>query len=288
MKKLAIILGILFIASLSLQAQKREERTTTAKSYKKDEKSEKKAENKSEKNYKPTVKIENRKTINLNTVRSAEKRNTNLNVQRPNNQSKVNRNLNVRPNIQRIGNVDNSNRRIIRTDRRPLSVVRTPNVNNIRIRHGYIDNSNRRYGYLSHHIMNFPMRVRYPFYNNYQLLLMHSYQPQIEYPWAIYESENGDNTASIEGEVIDIEYNRRTNQYILQFGRKSPYQSATVIIPDYLSRQLNYRDLRKLKRDYVSVYGRFTNYGNVPTIILNSFDEFYVNDMTFADFIYNN
>lgn len=284
MKKLAIILGILFIASLSLQAQKREVRTTTAKSYKQNEKSEKK----SEKNSKQAVKTEKRKTVNLNTVRASEKRSTNLNVQRPKNQSKANRNLNERPNVQRIGNVGNTSRRIIRTERRPLSVVRTPNVSNVRFRHGYIDNSNRRYGYSSHYIMSFPMRVRYPFYNDYQLLLMHSYQPQIEYPWAIYESENRDNTASIEGEVIDIDFNRRTNEYILHFGRKSPYQSATVIIPDYLSRQLNYRDLRKLKRDYVSVYGRFTNYGNVPTIVINSFDEFYVNEMPFVDFIYYN
>jgi len=285
MKKLAIILGILFIASLSLQAQERKVRTTTAKSYKNGEKSEKKAEKKSDKNSKSTVKIENRKTVNLNTVRPAEKRNLNSNVNRPDNRTNTNRNLNERPNVQRIGNVGNTDRRIIRTDRRPLSVVRTPNVSNVRIRHGYIDNSNRRFGYSSHHIMSFPMRVRYPFYNDYQLLLMLSYQPQIEYPWAIYESENGDNTASIEGEVIDIDFNRRTNEYILYFGRKSPYQSATVIIPEYLSRQISYRDLRKLKRDYVSVYGRYTNYGNVPTIMINSFDEFYVNEMSLMDFI---
>ncbi len=309
MKKIAVILSILLIAGLNVEAQRRQARSSDAKSYKKSES----AEKKSTKSSKPVAKINNRKSVNkkATAVSPKSKRSITRSAATRSNRSSNSRSVAVksgdrssrsvasRPDRSvvsernrsasvRIGNtkgVIRGNNRSVRPSKRALSVVRTPHLNNLRIRHGYVDYSHRRYGYSSHHIMHFPMRIRYPFYQNYSFLLMHSYRPQVEYPWAIYESEGGDHTASIEGQVVDVDYNRRTNQYTLHFGRKSPYQSATVIIPEHLARFINHRDMRKLNRDYVSVYGRFTNYGNVPTIVLSSLDEIYVNEMSLRDFI---
>lgn len=278
MKKLAILLSILLAAGLSAEAQRRPAKSSDPKSYKRSERKENKSNEKS-RAVVPINSQRSRNTVSRNVSTPVVSRKSTGTVL-----SRADRRANVNNVSRVVGRVAVGNR-IARPDRRPVSVAHMPIVNNIKIRHGYID-YNTRYGYSMHRIMTFPMRVRYPFYSNYNLLLMHSYRPQIEYPWAIYESENHDNTASIEGQVIDVDYNRMTNQYVLHFGRKSPYQSATVIIPDYLSQYLDMRDLRKLKRDYVSVYGLFTQYGNVPTIMINSLDEFYVNEMSLRDYLY--
>lgn len=286
MKKLAILISILLIAGLSVEAQKRPVKTTAAKTYKKTESKEEKSSNKSTAvRQVKSQRTPNARAINTNT---SQKSNSSARavVPRPEPQREARTRSNGNSGVANVKNRVVIDRRNIRPERRPVSIARRPIINNIGIRHGYIDRSNYSYGYSMHRIMTFPMRVRYPFYQNYNLLLMHSYRPQIEYPWAIYESENNDNTASIEGQVIDVDYNRRTNQYVLHFGRRSPYQSATVIIPDYLSQYIDIRDMRKLKRDYVSVYGVFTQYGNVPTIMINSLDEFYVNEMPLKDYLY--
>lgn len=313
MKKLALILSILLIAGLNVEAQRRQARSSDAKSYKKSESEKKKSTKKS----KPLAKINNRKSVSSKArrVSPVNKRSNSRSVAAESNRSRNSRSVAVRSTTKsgsrsvarrpdrrvsqqgnrRIGGkVDLTSRnarynsRNSRVNRRPVSVVRAPRVTNIRVRHGYVDYSRRRHGYYAHAIINFPMRVRYPFYHNHHMVLMHSYRPQIEYPWAIYESEDGSNTASIEGKVIDVDYNRRTNQYVIHFGRKSPYQSATVIIPDYIAQHINYRSLKKLKRDYVSVFGLFTNYGNVPTIIIDSLDEFYVDEVSLRDYLYYN
>jgi hypothetical protein len=326
MKKLAIILSILLIAGLNVEAQRRTSRSSEPKSYKKSNSGEKKSSKKSKsvakistrksssskaKSVAPRTKrsnsrataarSDNRSNARSTTSRSygnaksrsavkqsSSRSSSRAVASRPDRRNNVSSSRQVKGRVANTKNVVRVDRRNVRVNRRPLSVVRAPRIGNIRIRHGYVDYSHRRYGYSSHYIMNFPMRVRYPFYQNHQLVLMHSYRPQVEYPWAIYESEGNDNTASIEGKVLDIDYNRRTNQYEIHFGRKSPYQSATVIIPDYLSQYIDHRSLRKLKRDYVSVYGMFTNYGNVPTIIINSLDEFFVEDVSLKDFLYYN
>ncbi len=326
MKKLAILLSILLIAGLNVEAQRRTSRSSEPKSYKKsnsgDKKSSKKTKSVAKINTRKsssskaravaprTKRSSSRATSARSSNRSSSRATVNRNSSRSSARSAASRNVNksgsrsvaVRPDRRnnvsssrrvngRIANTKNAvrvDRRNIRTKRRPLSVVRAPRIRNVRIRHGYVDYSYRRYGYSSHHIMTFPLRVSYPFYQNQHLVLMHRYRPQVEYPWAIYESEGDDNTASIEGKVMDIDYNRRTNQYEIHFGRKSPYQSATVIIPDYLSQYIDHRSLRKLKRDYVSVYGMFTNYSNVPTIIINSLDEFFVDEVSLKDFLYYN
>ena len=327
MKKLAIILSILLIAGLNVEAQRRSSRSSEAKSYKKSNSGEKNSSRKSTKsvakistrksssskaksvaprtqrsNSRATAaRSANRSNARSTTSRSYGKSNARSAVQqsssrsssravanRPDRRNNVSSSRRVNGRVANTKNAVRIDRRNVRVNRRPLSVVRAPRIGNVRIRHGYVNYSNRRYGYSSHFIMSFPMRVRYPFYQNHHFALMHSYRPQVEYPWAIYESEGNDNTASIEGKVMDIDYNRRTNQYEIHFGRKSPYQSATVIIPDYLSQYIDHRSLRKLKRDYVSVYGMFTNYGNVPTIIINSLDEFFVEDVSLKDFLYYN
>ena len=285
MKKLVIIFSILFVASFSLQAQKKEVKTKEAKSYKKTESTNKKSDRKLNTALNVVKrKATNTKTVGANTNRKS-RSNSRVVATRPDRQLNTE---NKRSTGIAVKNrkIDFIGRRNIRNERHPVSIVKTPRINNVKIRHGYIDYSSRRTGYAAHNIMIFPMRVRYPFYQNYNFMLMHSYRPEIEYPWAIYESDNRDHTASIEGKVVDVDYNRRTNQYILHFGRKSPHQSATVIIPDYLAQYLNIRDVRKLNRDYVSVYGKFTNYGNVPTIVLNSLDEIFVNEMPLQDFFY--
>ncbi len=324
MKKIALILSILLIVGLNVEAQRREARSSAPKSYKKSES----AKKKSTKNAKPVAKINTRKSVNSKSNRisqSAKKsnsrsvatradRNNSRAVSTRSNRSTDARAVSARTNNRsnsrsvasrpdrrvtvgnrqisgRIGNANSAVRidnRSVSAKRRPLSIMKTPRISNVRVRHGYIDYSSRRHGYFAHSIMSFPMRVRYPFYHDYHLVLMHRYQPQIEYPWAIYESENGENTASIEGKVIDVDYNRRTNQFVIHFGRKSPYQSATVIIPDYLAQYIDYRTLKKIKRDYVSVYGVFTEYGNVPTIMISSLEEFFVDEVSLKEFLYYN
>ena len=326
MKKLALILSILLIAGLNVEAQKRQARSSAPKSYKKSEsakKSTKKSKPAATINSRKSVSSKARratpvtKRSNSRSVATRSNRNSSSrSATARSNRSSKSRSVTVRTtNTKSISRSDarRSDRRVSQqgnrriggkvdltarngrynnrystVNRRPVSVIRTPRVTNIRVRHGYVDYSRRRYGYSAHLILNFPMRVRYPFYHNHHLVLMHSYRPQVEHPWAIYESEGGDNTASIEGKVMDIDYNRRTNQYVIHFGCKSPYQSATVIIPDYIARHINYRSLKKLKRDYVSVFGLFTNYGNVPTIIIDSLDEFYVDEISLREFLYYN
>lgn len=311
MKKLALILSILLIAGLNVEAQRRQAKSSAPKSYKKSES----AEKKSTKRSKPIAKINNRKSVSsiakriskstkksnsrsvaIKSNRRSDSRSASSKANRARSRSvasKSGRRVSNEPRqiSRRIGNSTKAihfKNRSVRAKRRPLSIVKTPRIRNVKIRHGYIDYSRHRRGYFAHSIMNFPMRVSYPFYHNHHLVLMHRYRPQIEYPWAIYESEGDDNTASIEGKVIDVDYNRRTNQFVIHFGRKSPYQSATVIIPDYLSQYINYRSLKKIKRNYVSIFGVFTEYGNVPTIIINSLDEFFVDEVSLKDFLYYN
>lgn len=303
MKKLIIILSIIFAASFSLQAQKREARSTAAKDYKKSEKVDKKS-NSSTKSTRTTraniksQKASRSKSGKSKAVRVSTGKNSRMNSSASRNRKTTSRS--VVPLNGRNGNTkstrritDNSRQRKavridkpIRNSRRAISNVRIPRINNIRIRHGYVNRTALSFGYLMHNVITFPMRVRYPFYYDYNLVLMHSYRINHEYPWAIYRSENGDNTASIEGKVMDVKYNRRSKQYEIHFGRRAPYQSATIIIPQHLTQYINYRAIKKLKRDYVSVYGVFTNYGNVPTIRINSLDEFYVDEISLRDFLY--
>ncbi len=325
MKKIALILSILLIAGLNVEAQGRQARTSAAKSYKKNESAEKKSTKKSKpvakvntrksvsskaKRVSQSAKSSNIRTVavprttrnNSNSVSTQSSRSVDSRaVSARTNSRSSSRSVAARSNRSvssgnrqisgKIGNVNKDvrlNSRSVRAKRRPLSIVKTPRISNVKVRHGYIDYSRRQQGYFSHSIMYFPMRVRYPFYYDYNLVLMSSYRPQVEYPWAIYESENGENTASIEGKVIDVDYNRRNNTFVIHFGRKSPYQSATVIIPDYLAQYIDYRTLKKIKRDYVSVYGVFTEYGNVPTIIIDNLDEFFVDEVSLKDFLYYN
>ncbi len=284
MKKIIIALSIIFAVSFSLQAQKRAARSAAAKDYEESEEVDKKS-NSSTKSAR-TARVSTSKNSRTKSTAASRNRKAASRSAVPLN----GRNGNTKS--ARISTT-NSRKRVsvrvdkpIRNSRRAISNVRAPRVNNIRARHGYINRSARSFGYLMHNVITFPMRVKYPFYYDYHLVLMHSYRINHEYPWAIYQSEAGDNTTSIEGKVMDVRYNRRSNQYEIHFGRRAPYQSATIIIPQHLAQYINYRAIKKLKRDYVSVYGVFTNYGNVPTIRINSLDDFYVDEINLRDFLY--
>lgn len=310
MKQLIIMLSIFFVASLSIQAQNRSRvRPTEKKEVSKTKKNpSKKVSTKAVKSTRNSNSVHkaansersvNRTTRPVRTRTDEQPRNGTANKDRKIPTRNGNYNKGKRPtgiNTHKPQVTVNRNRV---TRNRKVTTNRKMAVNNHRIvnpptrrkkvhRHGHKPKTQVHFGFNHHEVIIFPMHITEHFYYNHPVFLINSYVPSIEYPWAIYQSEENANEAYIEGEVIDVTYSRRTGRFMLHFGRPSPFQSATVVFSERLSRQfrLNKRMIRKLRGEYVSISGFFNDYGNVPTIKVMDVDQIYVNEHPFADYIY--
>ncbi len=314
MKQLIIILSIFFVASLSIQAQNRSRSKT----------SEKKEASKAKKTPARNVSTRAVKTTRSRGATSVQKavqserpvgRTTRpvraKTVEQPKKgvirkgretpvgnqngyryEGKRTKAVNThRPRIATNGKRVTANRKVTTNRNVAINSHQTvgPSARRNKIhRHGYRHKTHVHFGFHGHEVILFPRQIHNHYYYSHPVFLFASYNSSAEYPWAIYQLEGNANEVYIEGQVVDISYSRRTGRFVLHFGRTSPFQSATVVFSERLSRQFrcNKRMIRRLRGEYVSISGFFNDYGNVPTINVMDVDQIYVNEHPFADYIY--
>ena len=73
---------------------------------------------------------------------------------------------------------------------------------------------------------------------------------------------------TVYGEVSEVYYSPRTDEYFLYYGPYYPYQDFTLIIPGYIARRYSPHPERYFERQYMAVTGLITNYDGQPEIVV--------------------
>jgi hypothetical protein len=73
---------------------------------------------------------------------------------------------------------------------------------------------------------------------------------------------------TVYGEVFEVFYSWKTDEYFLYFGAYYPYQDFTVILPGYLARRYSHNPERYLENRCIAVTGLITSFNGEPEIVV--------------------
>ncbi len=73
---------------------------------------------------------------------------------------------------------------------------------------------------------------------------------------------------TVYGQVYEVFYSYRTDEYFLYFGAYYPYHDFTVVIPGYLARKYSHRPERFFNHQCMAVTGLITSFNDEPEIVV--------------------